>query len=112
MLDKIAKGMNNGINPKLNMTSFQLLKYNHNHKINFTRVDEKRNNLFNLNYFFFAYILIAKSGYLHLARGKKQFQNFYFYLITFLKRTILVSVPGIPNTLIIALFLLDNNHCL
>ena len=67
MLDKIAKGMNNGINPKLNMTSFQLLKYNHNHKINFTRVDEKRNNLFNLNYFFFAYILIAKSGYLHLA---------------------------------------------
>lgn len=79
MLDKIAKGMNNGINPKLNMTSFQLLKYNHNHKINFTRVDEKRNNLFNLNYFFFAYILIAKSGYLHLARGKKGFPNFYLY---------------------------------
>lgn len=41
MLDKIADGMNKNIDPKLKMTSSELLRYDPSHKTNFTRVDEK-----------------------------------------------------------------------
>ena len=42
MLDKIADGMNKNIDPKLKMTSSELLRYDPSHKTNFTRVDEKK----------------------------------------------------------------------
>ena len=42
MLDKIADGMNKNIDSKLKMTSSELLRYDPSHKINFTRVDEKK----------------------------------------------------------------------
>lgn len=42
MLDKIANGMNENIDPKLKMTSSELLKYNQNHKTSFSRIDRKK----------------------------------------------------------------------
>ena len=42
MLDKIATGMNNNIDHKLNMTSSELLRYDEEHKTTFNRVDEKK----------------------------------------------------------------------
>ncbi len=42
MLDKIATGMNSNIDPKLNMTSSELLRYDKEHKTTFNRVDEKK----------------------------------------------------------------------
>lgn len=43
MLDKIAEGMNKNIDSKLHMTSSELLRYDKNHKTNFTRIDERKN---------------------------------------------------------------------
>lgn len=42
MLDKIANGMNKNIDSKLKMTSSELLRYDKNHKTNFTRIDERK----------------------------------------------------------------------
>lgn len=42
MLDKIADGMNKNIDPNLNMTSSELLKYDSSHKTSFVRIDEKK----------------------------------------------------------------------
>lgn len=45
MLDKIADGMNKNIDPKLKMTSSELLRYDSKHKTNFTRIDEKNKTI-------------------------------------------------------------------
>ena len=42
MLDKIAEGMNNNIDSKLNMTASNLIKYDASHKTKYTRIDEKK----------------------------------------------------------------------
>ena len=42
MLDKIATGMNENIDSKLNMTAYDLIKYDSTHKTNFNRIDERK----------------------------------------------------------------------
>lgn len=42
MLDKIANNMNKNLDNRLQMTSFELLRYDARHKTNFTRIDERK----------------------------------------------------------------------
>ncbi len=42
LLDKIADGMNKNIDPNLNMTGSELIRYNKDHKTNFNRIDERK----------------------------------------------------------------------
>lgn len=42
MLDKIADGMNKNIDPKLNMTGSELIRYDKKHITSFHRIDEKK----------------------------------------------------------------------
>lgn len=41
MLDKIADGINNNIDSKLNITASDLIRYDKDHITNFTRIDRK-----------------------------------------------------------------------
>jgi len=42
MLDKIASNMNKNLKPNPNLTASDLIKYDTNHKTNFSRIDEKK----------------------------------------------------------------------
>lgn len=42
LLDKFADEMNKNIDPKLNMTTSELLRYDETHKTNYSRIDEKK----------------------------------------------------------------------
>jgi len=42
LLDKLADGMNKNIDPKLNMTASELIRYDKSHKTNYSRVDERK----------------------------------------------------------------------
>lgn len=41
MLDKIAKGINDNIDKRLNITASDLIKYDKDHITNYTRIDRK-----------------------------------------------------------------------